>query len=100
MKELFFNARAWRQVVGEQEVKFLEELWTRAGGAPPPTQDLGQVTETVTVIESSASQQTTINNITRRDLLTALNLAQETQQALNSEIKRLSHRINQLEDSQ
>lgn len=101
MSDLFFNARAWREIgLGEQEIKFLEELFLRAGGSPSVAQNLGQVTETVTVLESTASQQSNINNITRRELITALSLAQEAQRTLAAEMKRLSHRINQLEDSQ
>ena len=55
MSELFFNARSWRALgLGEQEIKFLEELWSRVGGAPVPSQTLNQVTETVTVLEGDA----------------------------------------------
>ena len=101
MSELFFNARSWRQLgLGEQEIKFLEELWRRAGGAPPPNQNLGQVTETVSVLETSVSQQSNLNNLSRRDLVSALSLAQEKNQGLEARLKRLDLRINQLEDAQ
>lgn len=101
MSDLFFNARAWRDIgLGEQEIKFLEELFLRAGGAPSVTQNLSQVVETTTVIESNSTQQSNINNMTRRDLITALNLAQEQSQGLEARLQRINLRINQLEDAQ
>lgn len=101
MSELFFNARSWRALgLGEQEIKFLEELWSRVGGAPVPSQTLNQVTETVTILEGDAVRQTSINNLSRRDLITALSLAQERNAALESQLQRLNHRLNQLEDAQ
>ena len=101
MSDLFFNARAWRDIgLGEQEVKFLEELFLRVGGAPSVTQNLSQVVETTTVIESNSTQQSNINNMTRRDLITALNLAQEQSQGLEARLQRINLRINQLEDAQ
>ena len=101
MSDLFFNARSWRAIgLGEQEIKFLEELFIRAGGAPSVTQNLGQVTETVSVLETSVSQQSNLNNLSRRDLISALSLAQEKNQGLEARLKRLDLRINQLEDAQ
>ena len=101
MSDLFFNARSWRAIgLGEQEIKFLEELFIRAGGAPSVTQNLNQVVESVTVIESNTSQGASISSMSRRDLITALNLAQESNRVLEGQLKRLDHRINQLEDNQ
>ncbi len=51
--EIYFNGRQWRQKgFSEQEVRFLELLWTRAGGAQEVTLNLNEVGDTITSIES------------------------------------------------
>lgn len=96
MSEIYFNGRAWSKIVGEQEKKFLEALWNRAGGAQEPAQNLGEVVTTITSLEQSSSAA-----MYEVQALKRIVAAQATNEAsLLSVIKKLEHRISQLEDAQ
>ena len=72
--EIFFNGRQWRDFgLNEQQVKFLELLFNRAGGSQEVTLNLSQLGDSITNIEGSLRQY-------------------------DSVIKKLEHRINQLEN--
>lgn len=95
MSDTFFNGRSWRKYVGEQELKFLEALWTRAGGASTPAQDLGELVTTVTAIEQSYNQA----NAEMNRLRLIISSSQDKEAGMAGVIKKLEHRISQLEDS-
>lgn len=74
--ELYFNEQRWRQIgLQDQEIYFLRELLSRSGG----------------------SQAVTINLSQAGDMVTNIN---ETMNNLRSEIDRLRHRIQELENGQ
>ncbi|HEY9814930.1 MAG TPA: hypothetical protein V6D20_03880 [Candidatus Obscuribacterales bacterium] len=96
MTDTFFNGRQWRKLVGEQEVKFLESLYQRTGGAPEPTQNLTEVSNSVTNLEQTTNSVMYEVQVLRR-LYAAEN---DNTSRLLGIIKKLEHRISQLEDSQ
>lgn len=124
-RNLFFNGIWWRQFLGnEQAVRFLEELWRRAGGGPVPDLDIDQVIEEITQIDQSTTGQGASLHQARQIAAQMVAEARDdaalsaavsrlsqslTQLAdeiwaergdLLSEIKKLKHRINQLENDQ
>ncbi|MFD1216415.1 hypothetical protein [Microbulbifer celer] len=124
-RNLFFNGIWWRQhLKNEQAVRFLEELWRRAGGGPVPDQNLNQVVNEITQIDQSTTEQGASLHQARRiaeqmaaeiesDSVTAANIKRLSgalehlsdelnteRAAILSELKKLKHRISQLEDTQ
>ena len=72
--EIYFNGREWRTFgCSEQQVKFLELLYNRAGGAQTVELSLQEVNNFITNV---SSEQTSLRTV----------------------IRRLEHRINQLEN--
>lgn len=56
-RNLFFNRIWWSKFLGnEQSVAYLEELWRRAGGGGVPDQNLDQVVNEVTNIDQSVTE--------------------------------------------
>lgn len=101
-RNLFFNGNWWRGFLkNEQAVRFLEELWRRAGGGPVPDQDLDQVIEEITQIDQSTTGQGASLHQARQLASQLVAEAMEIEnQALRAQLKKLEHRISQLEDTQ
>lgn len=101
-RNLFFNGIWWSQhLKNEQSVRFLEELWRRAGGGPVPDQDLDQIIEEITQIDQSTTGQGASLHQARSLAQQMVYEAMESErQSLRAELKKLEHRINQLESEQ
>jgi len=113
MSELYFNARDWRRVgCSEQQIKFIEGLLDRVGGAETPSQDLTNLNATI------AAQATNINALENAvealtlqvaelsvNQPTTTNITEETEDLrqhfniTNSEVHRLGLRVQILEDA-
>lgn len=101
-RNLFFNGIWWRQFLGnEQAVRFLEELWRRSGGGPVPDLNIDQVIEEITQIDQSTTGQGASLHQARQLATQLVAEATETEnQALRAQLKKLEHRISQLENDQ
>jgi hypothetical protein len=76
--ELYFNGRAFREMgFNEQQVRFFELLWRRAGGGLAPPLNLGEAGETIINIQN----------------------VQSSLALLMSQIKALQNQINELQNS-
>lgn len=126
-RNLFFNRIWWSSFLGnEQSVAYLEELWRRAGGGGVPDQNLDQVVNEVTNIDQSVTEGgggTSLHQARQLAEQMAVEAVDDTHMAsglkkLSSAIsnaideltaerfvmamnmKKLEHRISQLEDAQ
>lgn len=104
MTPLYFNARDWVAIgLNQQQIKFLEGLLQRVGGGTAPSTDLSGISSQISAINSSVSALTEqIADLdTTFDSTNLENLIDETNGLvimLLSEMSRLRHRVNQLED--
>ena len=125
--ELFFNGREWRNLgLSEQQVRLIELLVNRTGGAQEPDLNLTEVNNITQKIESESSNfkhdlQTLKRKVESLDTQVVYSTRKETpdqdttytariadlerkiqrdQDYYHREIHRLSQRINQLENEQ
>jgi len=117
MSNLYFNARDWvRLGCTQQQIKFLEGLLERIGGSATPENDLTAVNTAIADVNSAlATLDNTVSGLTIQvsEILNSedepedpesaevAEVVEDLRGALNilfSEIKRTTHRVNQIED--
>lgn len=100
-RSLFFNGNWWRQFLGNnQAVRYLEELWRRAGGAQPPDLSLDQVVNQITSIDQSVTGMGASLHQVRQMVTQIVSEHAAEKHKWAAAMKKLEHRINQLEDAQ
>ena len=102
MSDLYFNERRWLKLLdGDlQAVRFLSELYRRAGGGEAPTYTLEETTEQITNVDNSSTELTTGVDRQRRQLEDLLRQLEDDNRQQRAQLKKLESRLNDLENHQ